>query len=207
MKPNPVPSNGYQKAFELLEAARVLAGDLLFGVKDVAEVASCCREKGINKANIAIYILEQAGALPAISTNFNSDLQMRGAASVSALLANRYFQRSIAGYVFSLFDNKNSAWLSSFANLLAENHPSSFLYLLRYTPEPYELAAKPEIPALLKSLWIDGVDGKGRQAVAMKANELKRLPEVFRITGWSECLPGMKQGANRRALLAIDMSI
>lgn len=188
-----------------LEAERVAAGDFLFGLIDAIRLAKRCKEEGLDRGNIPIFLLEQAGAQPLITTNLGLQAQKDGIKKLGELACNRFFQRSILSHVYLHADPKFTKWLTSAAEILAKDVPSAFLKVIEFNPDSYMKSDARDIA--IKDFFIDSLSEESRLNVASEARDKRKLPMLLKKTGWGACKSLMKTGNNRRILLTIEMGL
>jgi hypothetical protein len=188
-----------------LEVERVAAGDFLFGLIDANQLVKRCKEKGLMRVNILIFLLEQAGAQPLISNRLNLEAQKEGIKKMGELICTRYFQNTFLEQIYFYAQDKHSIWLSAVADILAREIPTAFLKALEIKPDPYMKSDSRDKAIML--YFVDSLSDESRVDVISEAMRKKKLCMLLKKTGWEACKAFMKTGNNRRILLTIEMGL
>jgi hypothetical protein len=200
-----LPDNFMSQINNRLEAERVAAGDFLFDLIDSNELIRRCKEKELARANIMIFLLEQAGAQPRITTNLRLEVQKEGIKKMGMLLCTRFFKTACFAHLYSHAKVNNSKWLEAIADILAREMPTAYLNVLALKPDGYMISEVSD--KAMKSFFVDSLCEEGRLNVAREAKKKGKLPMLMKTTGWDACKTLMKKGNNRRILLTLEMGL
>ena len=188
-----------------LLSERELAGDLLDGRISVDDLAIALKERRLIGYNVVIYLMEQAGAQPQLNPSLILPIQRQGIEKLAEMLCHRTVRVDAGDYIFVQVRNRHTKWLSHAMELIARHRPEGIVYLL-------DRKTKPSITHDVQdhgvfSTMCDDLTSEAKGLVAQSAKVKRKLPALFRKTGWEECKEHMKSNRDKRIVLSIEMGL
>jgi hypothetical protein len=188
-----------------LLSERELAGDLLDGRISPDELAIAIKERKLIAYNVVIYLMELAGAQPQLNPGFTLPVQRESIEKLAEMLCHRALRVDAGDYIFLQVRNRHTKWLSHAMELIARHRPEGIIYLLDRKTKPYITHDAQDRGVF--STMCDDLSSGAKGLVAQSAKVKRKLPALFRITGWEECKEHMKSNRDKRIVLSIEMGL
>lgn len=188
-----------------LLSERELAGDLLDGRISIEDLALTIKQRKLYAYNIAIYLMEQAGAQPQLKPSLTLPIQRQGVEKLAEMLCHSSLRVDAGDYIFVQVRKCQTKWLTQALELIAKHRPEGIVYLLGRKTKP-SITHDVEDHRIFSTMC-DDLSGEAKALVVQSAKAKRKLPALFRKTGWIECKEHMKSNRDKRMVLSIEMGL